>query len=135
MIENYIKELSLNKFLKKIIHKKQYINKLDNKLFFLNKNNIKKHNKKFNSKSNKIFLISYIIKILFHKANTLIQVVDSFGNLKFFCSAGYIFFKGKIKKARISVVKNILKILIKKLIFLKNKPLILSIKNVGLKKN
>jgi hypothetical protein len=135
MIKNNIKKAFLNKFFKKIMYKKQYINKLNNKVFFLNKNSIKKYNKKFSTRICKSFLISYIIEILFNKTNTLTQITDSFGRLKFFCSAGHIFFKGKSKKARVSIIKNILKILVKKLIFLKNKPLILRVKNVGLKKN
>ena len=134
MVKNYIKKPFLNKFLRKIVYKKQYINELNNKIFFFNKNNMKKHNKNYN-KSHEIFFISYIIEILFHETNTLIQITDSFGKLKFFCSAGYIFFKGKTKKARISVIKNILKNLIQKLYFLKNKVIILRVKNVGLKKN
>jgi ribosomal protein S11 len=47
----------------------------------------------------------YIIDISFSKKNTLIHVMDFSGNLKFFCSAGFLNYKGKSKKSRYSVLK------------------------------
>jgi len=117
--------------------KKQYIQKLKNKISFLNitkKQSHKKLNTKFyNQKYN--FIIVYIIEVYFSQTNTLVHLTNPVGKLKFFCSAGKLLFKGKSKKARISVLLNIIHILIKKLTFLKDRPVMLRLKNVGFKKS
>ena len=136
MIKNSNNLFYLNKFLKKIILKKRYIQKLKNKISFLNIK--KKSHKKLNTKCyNQEYnlIIVYIIEIYFSHTNTLVHLINSVGKLKFFCSAGNLLFKGKSKKARISVLLNIIRILIKKLTFLKHKPVMLRLKNVGFKKN
>ena len=137
MIKNCNNFFYLNKFFKKIILKKRYIQKLKNKISFLNitkKQNHKKLNTKFyNQKYN--FIIVYIIEVYFSQTNTLVHLISPVGKLKFFCSAGNLLFKGKSKKARISVLLNIIHILIKKLTFLKDRPVMLRLKNVGFKKN
>jgi len=126
-----------NVFFKKITHKKQYARELNDKFFFLSKNalqNNRKLNGKIPMKKHNIFLITYIIEVFFDSSNTLVQITNSFGKLKFFCSAGSLTFKGKTKKARISVIKTVIQTLINKLIFLQNKPIMLRFKNVGFKK-
>ena len=85
-------------------------------------------------KKNTNFLIAYIIEIYFSKTNTFLQVTNSLGQLKFFCSSGLVLFKGKNKKARTSVLKKIITVLLKKLKFLKNRPAALHLKNIGFKK-
>jgi ribosomal protein S11 len=140
IVQHYLKKIYLKTLFNKIIYKKQYLQELNTKSFFFNKNiknslqNIKKFsNKMYITKQNN-FLISYIIEFFFNKTNTLIQITNFFGKLKFFCSAGYLLFKSKSKKARMLVIKSIIRILIKKLAFLKNKTVILRLKNVGFKK-
>jgi len=139
--QNY--NFDLNKFFKEIKLKKQYIKKLKNKVILLN--TIKEKNyKTFNStlsfckNSERLlkedFLISYIIDITFSKTNTFLHVMDFSGNLKFFCSAGSLQYKGKGKKSRSLVFKDIYKILIFKLKFLKDQPIALHLKNVGFAK-
>ena len=127
----------MNKLFRKIILKKRYIQKLKNKIFFLNitkKQNYKKLNIKFYTEKYN-FIIVYIIEIFFSQTNTLVYLTNPVGKLKFFCSAGNLLFKGKSKKARISVLLNIIHILIKKLTFLKDRSVMLRFKNVGFKKN
>jgi ribosomal protein S11 len=57
--------------------------------------------------------------------------MDFSGNLKFFCSAGSLQYKGKRKKARYLVFRDMFRILNSKLKFLKSQPLALHLKNVG----
>jgi ribosomal protein S11 len=132
--------LNLNKFFSDIKLKKQYIKKLKSKYDLLS--NFKKNYKNLSlsifSKScykNSIkesFLVSYIIDITFSRTNTLLHVMDFSGNLKFFCSAGLLKYKGKSKKrARYLIFKNMFRILNSKLKFFKSQPLALHLKNVG----
>ena len=137
MMKNYNNYFYLNKLFRKIKFNKQYIKKLKNKNYFLNKTK-KRNYKKLNTnlyikKDN--FTIAYIIKFFFSQTNTLIHITNSVGKLKFFCSAGNLLFKGKEKKARKSILINITSILIKRITYLKNRPLILCLKNVGFRKN
>ena len=137
MIKNYNNYFYLNKLFRKIKSNKQHIQKLKNKNYFLNKTkeqNYKKLNTNLYIKKDN-FTIAYIIDIFFSQTNTLIHITNSVGKLKLFCSAGNLFFKGKGKKARTSILTNIIFILIKKITYLKNRPLILCLKNVGFKKN
>lgn len=141
MQKNLDSSLDLNKFFKNIKLKKQYIKQLNNKNIKLS--NIKKNNYKtlnsilyYKTKylTKEDFLISYIIDITFSKSNTLLHVMDSSGNLKFFCSAGELHYKGKGKKARLSVFKHLYRILVSKLTFLQSKSIALHLKNVSHRK-
>ena len=137
MLKNNNTKFDLNKFFINIKLKKQYIKKLQEKITLLN--NIKEKNYKLlnshfsNSyqNCNENYLISYIIDITFSQTNTLLHVTDSSGNLKFFCSAGSLNFKGKAKKSRFLVFREMYHILISKLRFLKGQPIAVHFKNVG----
>ena len=111
---------------------------MKNKIKVLRKFWYQKKHRKFNiklhSRKNTNFLIAHIIKIYFSKTNTFLQVTNSLGQLKFFCSSGLLLVKGKNKKARTSVLKKMITVLLKKLKFLKNRPAVLHLKNVGFKK-
>ena len=141
MVKNYNSNFNLNEFLKKIVLKKQYLKKLKNKTCSLE--NIKEQNYK-SLNSNLFFkkksfieydsLVFYIIDISFSRSNTLLHVMDSSGRLKFFCSAGDLFYTGKSKKSRVSVLKAMIRVLIRKLKFLQNKPIALHLKNVRFRK-
>lgn len=130
-------KLNLNNFLTNIKLKKQYIKKLQNKISVLNF--IKEKNYKLlNSQISTVkrsdeenYLISYIIDITFSQTNTLLHVMDPLGNLKFFCSAGSLNFKGKAKRSRFLVFREMYNILISKLRFLKGQPIAVHFKNVG----
>lgn len=141
MIQNYSFNFNLNKFLKKITLKKQYIKKLAQKTLLLK--HIKEQNyKKLNYNlvlRNKQFvkhksLISYVIAISFSRSNTTVHVMDFSGILKFCCSAGNLFLNGKNKIARIPIFKSIKRILSQKSRLLHSKPIALHLKNVGSKK-
>lgn len=131
--------IDLNKFLQSILIKKQYIKKLKKQSIFLN--NIEQQNYKLLNqqlvRQNKLnilghnLVVMYIIDITFSRSNTFLHVMDSSGNLKFFCSAGYLNYKGKTKKFRFQVFKSIYRILTTKLQYLKGTPIALHLKNVG----
>lgn len=132
--------LNLNKFFSDIKLKKQYIKKLKSKCDLLN--NFKKNYKNLSlsvfSKScsknsvKESFLVTYVIDITFSRTNTLLHLMDFSGNLKFFCSAGLLKYKGKSKKkARYLIFRDMFRILNSKLKFLKSQPLALHLKNVG----
>lgn len=139
MIKNYETNYhTFNKVLQKINFKKKYIEKLKNKIKVLRKvcnENYKKFNTNLYLKKNTNFLVAYILEIYFLKSNTFLQVINSKGALKFFCSAGCFLFKGKSKKARTQVLKKMVTVLLKKLKFLEKRPTALHLKNVGFKKN
>ena len=61
--------------------------------------------------------------------------MDFSGKLKFFYSAGSFNYSGKSKKARYVVFRELYRVLISKLKFLKNKPVALHLKNVGYNKS
>ena len=137
MVKNYNNNFNLNKFLKKIVVKKQYLKTLKNETCLLN--TVKEQNYKnlnFNTfLKNKNFincdnLVMYIIDICFFHTNTSLHIMDSSGALKFFCSAKDFSYIGKNKKARILVLKSIFRMIISKLKFLQNKPIALHLKNV-----
>lgn len=138
MVQNFTNNCHMfNKILEQVVFRKKYIKKLKNKVKALKniwKQNYKKFNAKLHLKKDTTFLIAYVIKICFSKSNTLLQITNSLGALKFFCSAGYLLFKGKSKKARIPVLKKIVGLLLKKLKFLEDRPVILHLKNVGFRK-
>lgn len=141
-MENIKTQNNLNKFFKNINLKKKYIKKLKSTMNLL-QNNLKNKNYKNlvvidnNNRYNDYylkedFLVTYIIDITFSKTNTLMHVMDFAGNLKFFCSAGSLQYKGKRKKiSRYPVFRYMYKILVYKLKFLKGQPLALHLKNVG----
>lgn len=134
--DNNIK-LNLNNFFSNIKLKKQYIKKLQDKIILLN--NIKEKNYKLlgsklfatKKSAEENYLVSYVVDITFSQTNTLLHVIDPLGNLKFFCSAGSLNFKGKAKRSRFIVFRKMYSILISKLKFLKGQPLGVHFKNVG----
>lgn len=131
-MQNY----KLNKFFQNIFFKKQYINKLKNKISDLNnlkKSSISLLNQNYKN-ANQSDTIKYIVDITFSKTNTLLHVMDFSGNLKFFCSAGDLEYKGKNKLSRWVILKHFFKILVLKLAFLKNQPIALHLKNVKVDK-
>lgn len=140
MINNI--NFNLNKFLKNILIKKQYLKNLKKKMLTLNY--LKQKNYKLldsfvfkNKYSNPTIsdnVVMYIIDITFSRSNTFLHVMDASGNLKFYCSAGHLDYKGKNKRVRFNVFKSIYFILITKLRFLKGKPIALHLKNVGFKR-
>jgi ribosomal protein S11 len=130
-------KLDLNKFLNGIKLKKQYIEKLKNKISELNvvsKTDSKDLGSvvvaKNHSQIKNDHLVMYIIDISFSETNTLLHVTDFAGNLEFFCSAGSLNYKGKQKKQRFAIFKDLFRILVSKLTFLKGKPIALHLKNV-----
>ena len=129
--------LFFNKFLKQISFKTEYVQKLNNKIYLLNlikKKYYKEINKNLYQNKKNNFIILYTLEIFFSNSNTYMYIYNLLGNLKFFCSAGRFFYKGKNKKARILILTNIIFILIKKLKFIK-KNLILRLKNTRTKQN
>jgi ribosomal protein S11 len=141
MIQNYNFNSNLNKFLKKITLKKQYIKKLAQKTLLLQRikeQNYKKLNYHLALRNKQQLkhksLVSYVIAISFSRSNTTIHVMDFSGILKFYCSAGNLFLTGKNKIARVSSFKAITRILGQKSKFLHSKPVALHLKNVGSKK-
>jgi len=140
---NYNYKLNLVEFFREIQLKKQYIKELKNKVILINslkEKNYKKLNSKlfYHGNYKKLykedFLVTYIIDITFSKTNTFIHVMDFSGKLKFFSSAGDLQHKGKSKRSRSVVLKDMYKILILKLKFLKEQPVALHLKNVGFAK-
>ena len=81
------------------------------------------------------FMIMYIINVSFSKANTTIHVSDIRGNLKLFYSAGSVDLSGKQKRKRRAAVSKLISLLLKKAIFLGNKPIALHLSNVNYYKN
>lgn len=128
-----MKNNKLNLFFQNIFLKKQYINKLKNKIFYLNNNKTSfnvTHINQYSFLAKQHYLVKYIIDITFSETNTLLHVMDFSGNLKFFCSAGNLSSTKKQKKARWIIFKDFYKILISKLKFLKYQPIALHLKNV-----
>src|SRR6056300_400629 len=111
----------LNKFFRGIRLKKQYIKTLKNKIVSVNDLKVKNYKKvsfmspslkKSDSLLKEDFLIKYIIDVTFSRTNTFVHVMDFSGQLKFFCSAGTLNYKGKSKKARYSVFRDIYRVLV-----------------------
>lgn len=90
------------------------------------------NNKKIASQD---FVVMYIINISFLKANTTIHVSDVQGNLKLFYSAGSVDLTGKQKRRRRVAVSKLISLLLKKTIFLGQKPIALHLNNVNFYKN
>jgi len=81
-------------------------------------------------KKKKQNLITYIINIYLTNTNTFINITDLKGNSKVYYSSGYLNLKGKQKIKQPLTIINILKILITKTKFLKNKPIAIHFKNI-----
>lgn len=95
--------------------------------------NTKKLNAEFDNNQN--LVVMYIINISFLKANTTIHISDIKGNMKLFYSAGSVGLAGKQKKKRRIAVSKLISLLLKKSIFLKNKPIALHLSNVNFYRN
>ena len=141
MSNNYKINFDLNKFLKNIRFKKQYVKNLKNKsdsLAKIRETSYKSLNSiMFSTKNNIVSeenLVTYIIDINFSRSNTFVHVTDFSGDLKFFYSSGSFNYSGKNKKARYLVFRDIYRALVSKLKFLKGKPIALHLKNVGYNK-
>jgi hypothetical protein len=139
MIKNYNNiNFNLNKFLKKINVKKQYIKMLKNKVYLLNsvtEQNYKIIDQYIFLKKEQFFkfdnIVTYTINIFFSRSNTLLHVFDFSGVLKGLYTAGNFAYKGKRKKSRIFVLKSMLNYIILKLKFLRKNPIALHFTNVG----
>lgn len=141
MKKNYDLNFNLNKFLRNIKLKKQYLKNLQQKGSLLKKTKETNYKsltpmylsnsylEKQSSKND--YLITYIIDICFSRSNTFLHVIDFSGKLKFFYSSGCFQHSGKSKKSRYLVFKDLYRVLTTKLKFLKGKPLALHLKNVG----
>ena len=128
-------QYNLNRFFKEIHLKKQYLEKMQNKvnvLRELKEINYKKVNSQFFinpiSSPNTTFVM-YIIDISFSKKNTLFHVSDFSGNIKFFYSAGYFQQTGKGKVARSIILRKFYRILVSKLKFVRKVPIAIHFKN------
>lgn len=125
----FLEEKNYNFNLSKLVSELHKLNN-DIKLRELWENKTSETNKKF-LVLEQDFIISYIITITFLKANTMIHVSDSLGNVKWFCSSGSINVTGKRKKQRRSVLLKLILFLFKKAVFLSKKPVALHLNNVG----
>jgi ribosomal protein S11 len=136
-LKNNNLNLKINTFLKSIKIKKKYIDNIKSKVLALNNFNNENYKtlsnffttvNKFKSNKNS-YLIKYIIDITFSKTNTRLHVMDFSGRLKLFYSAGFFNYKGKNKKVRFLVFKELFKVLLSKGKFLKNQPIAIHLKN------
>lgn len=130
--------INLNEFLKDLSSKKQYIKTLKsqvNTLFLTKQLDYRLLNKELHPgtliEAVDDHVVMYIIDITFSRSNTFLHVMDSTGKLKFFASAGHFQYRGKNKKIRTNVLKDIYRVLLTKLKFLKGKPIALHLKNTG----
>lgn len=89
----------------------------------------KTKNKKSSAENFRQNLIVYIININLTSTNTLVSITDIKGNVKIFYSSGQVNLKGKQKTKQPAALINILKLLMVKVKFIKNKPLALHFKN------
>lgn len=128
-------QFNLNRFLKEIHLKKQYLKKVQNQAYLLSElkeTNYKKVGLKFSNTltkpSNTVFVM-YIVEIFFSKKNTLFHISDCSGNIKFFYSAGSFQQKGKGKTARSIVLRKFYRLLISRLKFIRKVPIAVHFKN------
>jgi ribosomal protein S11 len=115
----------------KIVYKKKITNKIlqlerikSCNFKFLGQTFIKKNSVEINN------TIQYVINVRFTPINTFFCITDCTGLLIFFCSGGH-FLKGNQKTVRKLVFKEFFQIISSQLLFLRNKPLSLHLKNVG----
>lgn len=139
--KNYTKFFDLNQFLRFINLKKQYFKQLKHKEEFLSQIRDKNYKRLTFSLSEDICqanvvdnVVTYVIDLKFSRSNTLLHVMDFSGKLKFFYSAGSVKYSGKNKKSRYMIFRDLYRILISKLAFLKGKPVALHLTNVGINK-
>jgi ribosomal protein S11 len=131
-------QINFSKFLNNVKVKKQYIDTLKNRISMLN--NVKKKSRRnlnfFLEKGSNPravqnnSLVMYILDISFFETNTFLHVMSPDGNLIFFCSAGNLNYKGKQKKLRFVIFRDLFRILVSKLRFLRKTPIALHLKNV-----
>lgn len=138
---NYKTNFNLNKFLKNVKLKKQYLNNLKRKSLSLSNlretDHKRVHSTLFPLKKSSFScenLVTYIIDINFSRSNTFVHVMDFSGKVKFFYSAGSFNYSGKTKKSRFTVFRDIYRVLVSKLKILRGKPIALHLKNVGYNK-
>lgn len=79
--------------------------------------------------------IVYIIDVSFSKANTMIHISDTKGNLKLFYSAGTVGLVGKQKRNRRIAIIKLISLLMKKATFVGKKPVALHLNNVNFYQN
>ena len=116
-------------YVKNLLNQITYLKKFkenDSKKYFLS------HTKGANLQD---FMIVYIINISFLKANTVINISDTQGNLKLFYSAGTVELSGKQKKKRRIAVSKLISLVLKKATFLAQNPIALHLNNVNFYKN
>ena len=126
--------MDINSFFKSIKIKKKISIKTKNKIESLNKSKNKNLNVKLVPSvffKQKLHIVKYILNITFLNTNTLLQVIDSSGQLIFCCSAGSVNFKGKKKNFRKIVMKEIFKKLVLNILHLRKQPIALHFKNVS----
>ena len=102
----------------------------ETKLIALWKNKCLKTNKNFFDLK-QTFVVLYVITVTFSKANVMIHISDTLGNVIWFCSSGHVNITGKRKKQKKYVVLKLILFLFKKINFLTNKPVALHLNNVG----
>jgi ribosomal protein S11 len=111
---------------------KFYVKNLLNQITYLKKfkeNNSKKYFLSSTKGANlQDFMIVYIINISFLKANTVINISDTQGNLKLFYSAGAVELSGKQKKKRRIAVSKLISLVLKKTTFFGSKPTCIAFK-------
>lgn len=135
MIKTSNNNFILNNFLKGINKKKLYIQGLKKKIASVK--TIKKYfYKEINSllfyKTNKTTnVIRYVIIFTFSKKNTSLHVMNSLGELKYFCSAGVLSFIKKAKLARKSIIKAMIWVLAMKFRDLHWMPIALHLVNIS----
>jgi ribosomal protein S11 len=105
------------------------VEKDQNAIKILNKNKLTTQNQK---KKNIIYPVLYVIQISILKKNTIIQVTDTKGQLKLFCSASFsLKLSGKQKMMQPKVLISLLKYFLNKTYFLKNKLTALHVKYIS----
>ena len=142
LFDNLTNKLELNTY--SLTREKSHIENLTNQIDSLKK--IKKENhkelgiNKFNLEQQDIdihtdLIVMYIIDISFLRANTMIHISDTKGNLKLFYSAGAVGLTGKQKRNRRIAIVKLISLLIKEATFIGKKPIALHLNNVNFYQN
>ena len=122
-------------YIKNLLNQAIYLKKLkkNGSIRSLNKKEFISFSKKMNLKD---FTVAYIISISFLKANIVIHVSDIQGKLKLFYSVGSIInLHGKRKRKRQIAISKLIFLVLKKAVFLGQKPIALHLNNVNFYKN
>lgn len=133
LFDHVAQKLKLEETLK-LAEETIYAKKLLTKVSFLK--DLKKKNyknlslKKYSNKTFEDFLIMYIVSVSFLKANTIIHISDTKGNIKLFYTAGAANLIGKQKRQRRTAVSRLMSLIIKKTEFIGKKPIALHLNNV-----